>query len=108
MVLWFWLQCLNTNVNSFGGRGAIGIVSSKQLVALEACLNVTEAWTQVWCPQGGFFGVRRRRCHGAARGLIGVEAQLINGICIPPDMCLKIDEGARTFMLVDVASVDSR
>ena len=59
-------------------------------------------------PTRWIFGVRRRRCHGAARGFIGVEAQSINGVCIPPDMCLKIDEGARTFMLVDVASVDSR
>ena len=49
-----------------------------------------------------FPAFRQRRCHGAARGLIKFEAQSINGVCIPPYMCLKINEGVRTFTLVTI------
>ena len=52
-LLGLWLRGSNSSSKSFSGRGALGMVSSEHLVALQAllwCPYVTKAWSQVLMP----------------------------------------------------------
>ena len=108
------LRAQTRSSKSFGGRGALGMVSLEQPVALQAllwCLNVTEAWTQVMVPTRvrgrtsrrfaeGRGELWQRMCSGRSWAVVTREScasvESLFGACV---FCVKISPRCRVVMM---------